>query len=48
MVGATVVDIENLIERIGDTKPLENVYVVSVYKSPTASMLEGGAAGWWR
>lgn len=34
MVGATVVDIENLIERIGDTKPLENVYVVSVYKSP--------------
>lgn len=34
MVGATVVDIENLIERIGDPKPLENVYVVSVYKSP--------------
>lgn len=34
MVGATVVDIENLKERIGDSKPLENVYVVSVYKSP--------------
>lgn len=34
MVGATVVDIENLMERIGDTKPLENVYVVSVYKGP--------------
>lgn len=32
MIGATVVDIENLAERIGDTKPLENFYVVSVYK----------------
>jgi branched-chain amino acid transport system substrate-binding protein len=36
MVGATVVDIENLLERIGDPKPLENVYVVSFYKSPIA------------
>lgn len=32
MVGATVVDIENLISRIGDPKPLQDFYVVSVYK----------------
>jgi branched-chain amino acid transport system substrate-binding protein len=34
MVGATVVDLENLAERIGNTKPLEDVYVVSFYKRP--------------
>lgn len=37
MIGATVVDIENLAERIGDTKPLENFYVVSVYKGAVDS-----------
>ena len=34
MVGATVVDLQDLIDRVGDTKPLENTYVVSFYKAP--------------
>ena len=35
IVAATVVDIPNLIDRLGgDTKPLENFYNVSVYKGP--------------
>jgi len=34
MVGATVVDLQDLINRAGGIEPLKNTYVVSVYKAP--------------
>ncbi len=34
MVGASVVDLQDLIDRVGDVKPLENMHVVSVFKAP--------------
>ena len=43
MVGATVVDLQDLIDRVGDTKPLTNMHVVSVYKAP---LTESPIAPW--
>lgn len=43
MVGATVVDLQDLIDRVGDTKPLENTHVVSFYKAP---LTEAPMAPW--
>lgn len=42
-MGATVVDLQDLVDRVGDTKPLENTYVVSFYKSP---LTEAPMAPW--
>lgn len=43
VVGATIVDIEDLIVRIGDTRPLENFFNTAVYKGP---VLESAMAPW--
>lgn len=43
IVGATIVDLEDLAQRIGDTKPLENVYVTSAHKGP---VMERAMAPW--
>ncbi|MCO5072956.1 MAG: ABC transporter substrate-binding protein [Rhizobiaceae bacterium] len=34
IVGATVVDLQDLLDRVGDPKPMEHMHVVSFYKSP--------------
>ncbi len=43
MVGATVVDLQDLIDRAGDVKPLEHMHVVSVFKAP---LTEAPMAPW--
>lgn len=43
VVGATVVDLQDLLDRVGDPQPLENMYVVSFYKSP----LDGAPMAPW-
>lgn len=37
MIGATVVDLQDLADRIGGTDALKNMYVVAVYKGPLGS-----------
>lgn len=43
VVGATVVDLQDLLDRVGDPKPMEHMHVVSFYKSP----LDGPAMAPW-
>jgi len=43
VVGATVVDLQDLLDRIGDPKPMANMHVVSFYKSP----LDGAPMAPW-
>lgn len=43
MIGATIVDLQDLIERVGGAEPLENMHVVSVFKAP----LEDDAMAPW-